>query len=97
MIPSTKEKVVKGSTITSTRKSYEEIPGTSGMVILDNYRSQSPVHTTSETILHDIGDGVLCLEFTSKANSMGEGVLRGMNDAIQIAEEGDWKGLSYWK
>jgi 3-hydroxyacyl-CoA dehydrogenase len=74
-------------------KNYQEVPGTSDFIILDNYRDQSPVHTTSETILHDIGDGVLCLEFTSKANSIGEGVLRGMNDAIQIAEEGDWKGL----
>ena len=44
-------------------------------------------------VLHDIGDGVLCLEFVSKANSIGEGVLRGMNEAIQIAEEGHWKGL----
>jgi 3-hydroxyacyl-CoA dehydrogenase len=43
--------------------------------------------------LHDIGDGVLCLEFQSKANSMGEGVLRGINEAIQIAEDGHWKGL----
>ncbi|MEL6924263.1 MAG: enoyl-CoA hydratase/isomerase family protein [Bacteroidota bacterium] len=44
-------------------------------------------------VLHDIGDGVLCLEFTSKANSIGEGVLRGMNEAIRIAEEDKWKGL----
>ncbi|MCB0707518.1 MAG: 3-hydroxyacyl-CoA dehydrogenase/enoyl-CoA hydratase family protein [Saprospiraceae bacterium] len=72
---------------------YVEVPGTSEFVILDNYRSQSPVHSNAESILHDIGDGVLCLEFTSKANAMGEGVLRGMNEAIQIAEEGNWKGL----
>jgi 3-hydroxyacyl-CoA dehydrogenase len=44
-------------------------------------------------VLHDIGDGVLCLEFRSKANSIGEGVLRGINDAIQIAEEQGWRGL----
>ncbi|MEL7020745.1 MAG: enoyl-CoA hydratase/isomerase family protein, partial [Bacteroidota bacterium] len=74
-------------------KSYKVVPGTESFIILDNYRDQSPVHTTSETILHDIGDGVLCLEFTSKANSIGEGVLRGINDAIQLAEEGNWKGL----
>jgi 3-hydroxyacyl-CoA dehydrogenase len=35
----------------------------------------------------------LCLEFTSAHNTIGEGVLRGINEAIQIAEEGDWKGL----
>jgi len=74
-------------------KDYKVIPGSEEMVILDNYREQAPVHKTSETILHDIGDGVLCLEFTSAYNSIGEGVLRGINESIQIAEEGDWKGL----
>jgi len=74
-------------------KSYQLIPGSADIVHLDNYRDQTPVHKTSETILHDIGDGVLCLEFTSPHNAIGEGVLQGMNDAIRIAEEGNWKGL----
>jgi 3-hydroxyacyl-CoA dehydrogenase len=74
-------------------KNYKPIPGSDNFIILDNYRDQAPVHTTSETVLHDIGDGVLCLEFTSAHNTIGEGVLRGINEAIQIAEEGDWKGL----
>ena len=74
-------------------KAYEVVPGTSDFVILDNFRAQAPVQQNSETTLHDIGDGVLCLEFTSKANSIGEGVLRGMNDAIQLAEDEGWKGL----
>lgn len=74
-------------------KSYLPVKGTEEFIILDNYRDQEPVHTTSETILHDIGDGVLCLEFTSKMNAIGEGILRGINEAIEIAEEGDWKGL----
>jgi len=75
------------------RKAYEVVPGTSDFIILDNFRAQAPVQKNSETILHDIGDGVLCLEFTSKANSIGEGVLKGINDAIQLAEEEGWKGL----
>ena len=74
-------------------KSYQTIPGTEEFIILDTYRSAHPVMKNSEVILHDIGDGVLCLEFTSKANSIGEGVLRGINEAIQIAEDGDWRGL----
>lgn len=74
-------------------KGYEVVPGTEQFIILDNFRSQAAVQKNSETILHDIGDGVLCLEFTSKANSIGEGVLRGINDAITLAEEGKWKGL----
>ncbi|MEM1327121.1 MAG: 3-hydroxyacyl-CoA dehydrogenase NAD-binding domain-containing protein [Bacteroidota bacterium] len=74
-------------------KSYHEVPSSADFIILDAYRDQSPVFRNSEVTLHDIGDGVLCLEFRSKANSMGEGVLRGMNESIRIAEEGDWKGL----
>ncbi|MDZ4704209.1 MAG: 3-hydroxyacyl-CoA dehydrogenase/enoyl-CoA hydratase family protein [Saprospiraceae bacterium] len=74
-------------------KNYRPIPGSDSFIILDNYRDQAPVHTTSETVVHDIGDGVLCLEFTSAHNTIGEGVLRGINEAIQLAEEGDWKGL----
>ena len=72
---------------------YLPVSSMEGFIILDNYRDQAPVHTTAETVLHDIGDGVLCLEFTSKMNAIGEGVLRGINDSIQIAEEGKWNGL----
>lgn len=74
-------------------KSYKQVPGTESFVILDNYRDKKPVYQNPEAVLHDIGDGVLCLEYQSKANTMGEGVLRGINDAIKIAEEGDWRGL----
>lgn len=74
-------------------KGYEEMPGASEFINLDNYRDRTPVHKNAEIVLHDIGDGVLCLEFRSPYNSMGEGVLRGINESIQIAEEGDWKAL----
>ena len=74
-------------------KSYQPIPGSAEIIVLDNFRDQAPVSKTSETTLHDIGDGILCLEFTSAYNTIGEGVLRGINEAIQVAEEGDWKGL----
>lgn len=75
------------------QKDYVVKPGTESFIILDNYRDQAPVFKNSEVILHDIGDGVLNLEFISAHNSIGEGVLRGINEAVKIAEEGDWKGL----
>jgi 3-hydroxyacyl-CoA dehydrogenase len=74
-------------------KSYQVVPGTEDFIILDNIRSSSEVWSNSESTLHDLGDGVLCFEFRSKMNSLGEGVLRGLNKAIEIAEEGEWKGL----
>ncbi|MAT55478.1 MAG: 3-hydroxyacyl-CoA dehydrogenase [Saprospirales bacterium] len=72
---------------------YKEVPGTEDFIILDNYRDKKPVYQNAEVTLHDIGDGVLCLEFQSKANSIGEGVLTGINKSIEIAEEGEWAGL----
>lgn len=73
---------------------YKPVASMEGYIILDNFRDKTPVLTTSETVLHDIGDGVLCLEFTSKMNAIGEGILQGLNDSIQLAEEGKWNGLA---
>ncbi len=74
-------------------KSYQEVESLKGLILLENYRDQKPVYENPEAVLHDIGDGVLCLEFRSKMNTMGEGVLKGINDSIDIAEKGNWKGL----
>ena len=74
-------------------KKYETLPGSESFIILDSYRDQSPVLKNSECCVHDIGDGVLCLEFTSKSNSIGEGIGKGLNEIIQLAEDGNWKGL----
>ena len=74
-------------------KKYEILPGTESFIILDSYRDKTPVLKNSECTVHDIGDGVLCLEFTSKSNSIGEGIGKGLNEIIQIAEDGNWKGL----
>ncbi len=74
-------------------KSYKEVPGTGAFILLDTFRDQKPVFSNSETNVYDIGDGVLCLEFTSLHNAIGEGILRGIPEAIQMAEEGDWQGL----
>jgi 3-hydroxyacyl-CoA dehydrogenase len=73
--------------------SYQPIPGSENQIILDALREQQPVFKNSEVTLHDIGDGVLCLEFTSKMNAIGEGILRGLYECIDIAETQNWKGL----
>ena len=51
------------------------------------------MYQNDETKLYDIGDDVLCLEFTSKMNAIGAGILNGLQDAVRIAEEGKWRGL----
>ncbi len=72
--------------------SYKEIPGRDDFVILENYRSNKPVWQNSGATLHDIGDGVLNLEFQTKMNSIGSEILEAINKSIEIAEK-DYKGL----
>ncbi|MFN8296304.1 MAG: 3-hydroxyacyl-CoA dehydrogenase/enoyl-CoA hydratase family protein [Chitinophagales bacterium] len=73
-------------------KIYKTIPGAESFIILDNLRSNKPVWKNSGGILHDIGDGVLNLEFTSKMNAIGGDVLAAITKSIEIAEAG-YKGL----
>ncbi|MCJ7554528.1 MAG: 3-hydroxyacyl-CoA dehydrogenase/enoyl-CoA hydratase family protein [Ignavibacteriaceae bacterium] len=72
--------------------SYKEIPGKSDFIILDNFRSNEPVWKNSGATLHDIGDGIVNLEFQTKMNSIGSEILEAINKSIEIAEK-DFKGL----
>jgi 3-hydroxyacyl-CoA dehydrogenase len=72
--------------------SYAEIPGKSDFIILENLRSNKPVWKNVGATLHDIGDGVLNLEFQTKMNSIGSEILEAINKSIEIAEK-DFKGL----
>ena len=74
-------------------KKFEAVPGSETFIVLDSYRENAPVIKNSECTVHDIGDGVLCLEFTSKSNAIGEGIGKAMDEVIRIAEEGSWKGI----
>lgn len=73
--------------------SHQIVPGTESQIKINYFRDQKPVLSNDEMTVHDIGDGVLALEFTSKSNTIGEGILRGIGETITLAEEGDWKGL----
>jgi 3-hydroxyacyl-CoA dehydrogenase len=73
-------------------KSYHEIPGRGDLIILDNLRANHTVWENNEASLFDLGDGVLNLEFHSKMNTMGAGVIEGINHAINLAEK-DFQGL----
>ncbi|MBI1306779.1 MAG: 3-hydroxyacyl-CoA dehydrogenase [Bacteroidetes bacterium] len=74
-------------------KSYQIIKGSDELIILNNYRNNTLVWGNKGCSLHDIGDGVLCLEFHTKMNSIGSEVLAGINKSIEIAEKEGWKGL----
>lgn len=73
-------------------KDYVVIPGTEKLVSLENLRPSNKVWGNSDTTLVDLGDGILNLEFHTKMNTIGGGVIQGINKAIDIAEK-DFKGL----
>jgi 3-hydroxyacyl-CoA dehydrogenase len=72
--------------------SYKEIPGKSDFIILENYGSNEPVWKNSGATLHDIGDGIVNLEFHTKMNSIGSEILEAVNKSLEIAEK-DFKGV----
>lgn len=73
-------------------KGYKTIPGTESLVILDILRNENKVWGNSDTTLVNLGDGILNLEFHTKMNTIGGGVIEGINKAIDIAEK-EFKGL----
>jgi 3-hydroxyacyl-CoA dehydrogenase len=71
---------------------YKNIPGKGEFIILENYRGNKPVWKNVGATLHDIGDGVLNLEFQTKMNSIGSEILEAINKSIEIAEK-NYNGL----
>lgn len=73
-------------------KSYQIIPGSEKNIALTTYKVDKVVYHNDDATIMDIGDGILCLEFHSKMNTMGQGVLEGIQKAIDLAEK-DYRGL----
>lgn len=71
---------------------YKIIPGTEDMVMLDALRSENKIWGNADTTIVDLGDGILNLEFHTKMNTIGGGVIEGMNKAMDLAEK-EYKGL----
>lgn len=72
-------------------KAYKAISGVGSFLILENL-SDNIVWQNADSAVYDMGDGILNLEFRSKMNTMGSGVIQGINKAISLAEK-DFRGL----
>ena len=73
-------------------KSYLPIPGAEEIVTLEALQSESKVWGNSDTTIVDIGDGILNLEFHTKMNTIGGGVIEGIQKALDLAET-EYNGL----
>lgn len=75
-----------------TQETYIEVPGQDRFIYLDTLREEKVIWRNSGASLFDLGDGVLCLEFHTKMNTIGGEVLDAINKAIDIAEK-HYEGL----
>ena len=72
---------------------YKQVPARPGVTILKDVKDRTGVIKTNPgASLIDLGDGVACLEFHSKMNSIGSDTVSMMNFAIDEAER-NFKGL----
>lgn len=75
---------------------FEPIKRAPGVLLLSDIKlAGKPVLSNGSAALWDIGDGVLCLEFTSKANAIDMDILAMLDRARGLIGEGrgPWKGL----
>jgi len=73
-------------------KSYNIIPGTEKLVVLDNLREEHTIWSNKGATIVDLGDGILNLEFHTKMNTIGGDVIQAINKAIDLAET-EYDGL----
>jgi 3-hydroxyacyl-CoA dehydrogenase len=67
-------------------ETYIEVPGQERFLSLDTLRADRVIWKNAGASLFYLGDGVLCLEFHTKMNTMGGEVLEAINHAIDVAE-----------
>jgi len=73
---------------------YKVIPGTEDIISLANLRDSNTVWKNADISIIDLNDGILCVEFHSKMNTIGGGTLEGVNKAIDMAEQEDkYRGI----
>ena len=65
---------------------HQPVTGGNSLILLDAIRSSKTVWSNKESVVIDLGDGVLGFEFRSKMNTLGSGVIQGMKKAIDLAE-----------
>lgn len=67
---------------------YHDVPRADGVLLLEDVKRRStPVATSASAALWDIGDGVVCLEFTAKMNALDGEVAALIGQTIELVPE----------
>ncbi len=69
---------------------YHPVPRAEGVLLLRDIKlGAKPVIKTGSASVWDIGDGVLCVEFTGKMNALDDQVFEAYSQAIKMITKGD--------
>lgn len=71
---------------------YKTIPGQQEYITLNNLRGEKTVWKNNGCSIIDLGDGILCLEFQTKMNTIGGEIVQGVNKVTELAEK-DFRGV----
>ena len=67
---------------------YQDLKRAPGVLLLEDIRlAAKPVLKNGSASVWDIGDGVLCFEFTTKANSIDDGLLGLLGKTVELVRE----------
>ena len=73
---------------------YEDVRRPEGVLLLaDVKRASQPVAKNGSASLWDIGDGVLCLEFHTKMNSLDDGIVRMLGKSRELIDGQRFRAL----
>jgi 3-hydroxyacyl-CoA dehydrogenase len=71
-----------------TNGAYHDLARPDGVLMLEDVKRVSkPVLKNTSAAVWDIGDGVLCFEFTSKSNSLDDQILQLLGKTLKLVEE----------
>ncbi|PZQ49167.1 MAG: 3-hydroxyacyl-CoA dehydrogenase [Micavibrio aeruginosavorus] len=69
---------------------YHAVPRSQGVLLLSDIKlNAKPVIKTGSAAVWDIGDGVLCVEFTGKMNALDDQVFEAYSQAIKMITKSD--------
>jgi 3-hydroxyacyl-CoA dehydrogenase len=78
----------------TTTGEYHAVPRPEGVVLLaDIKRRNRPLAKNTSAALWDIGDGIVCLEFTSKMNTMDPQIMGMIRKTIELIPAQGYKAL----
>lgn len=73
---------------------YVNLKRREGVLLLEDIkRASEPVKRNASASLWDIGDGILCLEFHSKMNSLDQESLKMVEDSVKVVPKEGYRGL----